>query len=381
MRTQDVSRGSGPIRALPANHLDLLAEPVDDGHGGTVTLQEVLVRSYTEAFLVLRDGVLLCEYYGYPEAETLPHLLQSVTKSVIGCLAGILIDEGALDPERPVTHYVPDLAYGGYGGATVRDLLDMRTGGDYREEHHVDDGELAELGRRAGWWIHQGDGLPPVPAPGGVRAYLSGLRRPALHQGPFTYRSADTEVLGWIVETIAGQPIAELIGSRILGPIGAEADGVMSTDDEGHALAAGGLALLPRDVLRFGWMLLDGGAVDDRKVVPPLFLRDTVTGQDDSVEAFHARLSAEAGLDAPALRNSIYRNQFWVLERSRRDLLCLGVYGQMVAIDGPNRLVVVKLSNWPQPQDVRLFTDGMACLETVRGALDEYAERETSLHR
>lgn len=138
---------------------------------------------------------------------------------------------------------------------------------------------------------------------------------------------------------------------------------------------------MPRDVLRFGWMLLDGGAVDDRQVVPSRFLRDTFTGQDDSVEAFHARLAPELGPDAPAPRNGMYRNQFWVLERGRRELLCLGVYGQMVAVDGPNRLVVVKLSSWPVPQDGRLFTDGMACLDAVRQALGDDSGPDMSLHR
>lgn len=381
MQTCVVSRGGGPVRTIPVNDLDLLNTPVDDSHGDELPLVDVLVRTHTEAFLVLADGKLVCEYYGYPEAETTPHLLQSVTKSVIGCLAGIFMDSGQLDPDRPVTDYVPGLAVGGYAGATVRDLLDMRTGGDYREEYHVDDSELAELGRRAGWWIYHSDDPPAPLGAGGVRAYLSTTSRVARSGGPFAYRSADTEVLGWIIEVIAGEPLASLIGSRILGPIGAEADGVMSTDDYDHALAAGGLAVLPRDALRFGWMLLDGGAVDDLQVVPSKFVKDTFTGQDDSVEAFRARLTSELGPDAPTPGHGLYRNQFWVLEQGRRELLCLGVYGQLLLVDGPNRVVIVKMSSWPTPRDERLFTDGMACLDAVRDALDRQDRADLSLHR
>lgn len=381
MQTRVVPRGNGPVREIPARPVDLLAAPVADPRGGETPLLDVLIRSHTEAFLVLAGGELVCEYYAYPEAETTPHLLQSVTKSVIGCLAGILIEAGQLEPDRPVTDYISGLAVGGYANATVRDLLDMRTGGDYREEYDVDDSELAELGRRAGWWIYHGD-TPPTPlGAGGIRAYLATVARRARHHGPFAYRSADTEVLGWIVEVVAGERLDTLIGRRILGPIGAETDGVISTDDYDHVLAAGGLALVPRDVLRFGWMLLDGGAVDDVQVVPSIFLRDTFIGQGDSVDAFRARLTTELGPDTPTALNGMYRNQFWVLEQGRRELLCLGVYGQMIAVDGPNRIVVVKLSSWPQPRDSMLFTDGMACLDAVRDALDRDERPDVSFHR
>ena len=52
----------------------------------------------------------------------------SVSKSLVGTVAGALIASGELDQSRPVTDYVPALGNSGYGGATVRNLLDMRSG-------------------------------------------------------------------------------------------------------------------------------------------------------------------------------------------------------------------------------------------------------------
>ena len=40
-----------------------------------------------------------------------------------------------LDPDAPVTHYVPEVKRSGYDGATVRDVLDMRTGVAFRETY------------------------------------------------------------------------------------------------------------------------------------------------------------------------------------------------------------------------------------------------------
>ena len=59
---------------------------------------------------------------------TTPHLLMSVSKSIVGCVAGSLVEDGLLSPDRPASSYVPEIAGSGYAGATVRHLLDMRTG-------------------------------------------------------------------------------------------------------------------------------------------------------------------------------------------------------------------------------------------------------------
>ena len=67
------------------------------------------------------------QYFNGMERDT-PHLLQSVSKSVVGGLAGVLVGAGRLEPEAPLTEYVPELAGTSFEGATVRHLLDMTAG-------------------------------------------------------------------------------------------------------------------------------------------------------------------------------------------------------------------------------------------------------------
>lgn len=375
-----VQRGTpaaGVVSALPSGEsaVDLVGLPMSTDLAPEATIGQCLSLLDADAFLVLRDGVLVCEEYGTPEAEHTPHPLMSVTKSVVGCLAGMLIADGLLDPDAAASGYVPDLARGGYARATVRDLLDMRTGGDYRETYDDPAGELGRLGQICGWWPRTEPDLP-----GAVRPWLATIDRPATPGGPFAYRSADTEVLGWVIETITGTALPELVGRRLLSPIGAEADGVFEVDPAGDALASGGLALVPRDVVRLGRLVLDGGAVGEHQVLPSRFLKDTWTGQPDSVAAFHHRVGAAVGQDAPYPPKGLYRNQFWVLEQGRRRLLALGVHGQLLLVDGDARVVVVLLSNWPVPQDPRRFDTGLAVALQVTRAIGEHPEHGLSLH-
>ena len=61
-------------------------------------------------------------------APTTPHILMSVSKSMLGLLAGILAANGVLDIDAPAERYVPELWGSAFQGAAVRQLLDMRVG-------------------------------------------------------------------------------------------------------------------------------------------------------------------------------------------------------------------------------------------------------------
>ena len=88
------------------------------------------------------------------------HLLMSVSKSIIGCVVGILIDRGALDPAQPITRYVPDLRSSGYADASLRDVLDMRSGVAFSETYLDPDADVRLLEQVMGWAPRRQDDLP-----------------------------------------------------------------------------------------------------------------------------------------------------------------------------------------------------------------------------
>src|SRR6516225_3115037 len=80
-------------------------------------------------------------------AET-PHILMSVSKLVLGLLTGILVGERILDPDRQVTTVIPEVSETAYKGATIRHLLDMRTGVAFDEDYTATSARSSNIAKR-----------------------------------------------------------------------------------------------------------------------------------------------------------------------------------------------------------------------------------------
>ena len=145
---------------------------------GPSTVGEVLADTWTDAVIVLHDSQIVVErYFGQMRVNT-PHLLMSVSKSIVGCVCGILAARRRLDPEAPITQYVPEIAHSGYDGATVRHLLDMRTGVAFSEAYEDPNAEVRVIERHVGWRPgHEGES-------GGLYAYLTSLSVPGASRRP-----------------------------------------------------------------------------------------------------------------------------------------------------------------------------------------------------
>jgi CubicO group peptidase (beta-lactamase class C family) len=351
-----VPRGTGRVRPLPAHPAPPALDQVwlTRTDGGESSVEDLLGSTHTDAFAALHDGRLVAERYRYAGAEHGLHGMLSITKSVVGCVAGVLVDRGDLDVTRRVEEYLPELAESGYRGATVRHLLDMRSGVRFVEDYIDPDSDISRLERALG-----NDGLA---------AFLATLRREREHGGHFLYRSAETDVLGWVCERASDTPMAELISTLVWAPIGAEHDAVISTDVNGMAVSDGGLAASAKDLLRFGQMLLELGTVAwdgvRRQVVPARWVRDAWAVGSDIRSAF---------LDSPnetSMPGGWYRNQFWFRPGPSGDvLLCIGIHGQLLYVCRRTRTVCVKLSSWPTPQNPRHLQDTLRACDALSSRL------------
>jgi CubicO group peptidase (beta-lactamase class C family) len=365
--TQRISRGTRAARALPrhAVTLDPAAVAVDRTDGRSSTLADVLAETWTDAVVILHDGQVVLESYDNGMAADTPHLLMSVTKSVVGCIAGILTERGALNPELPVDAYVPEVTGSGYSGARVRDVLDMRTGVIFREEYTDPYAEVRVMERYMGWR----PGLSPGDN-GGMYAYLTTLTAGTLHGGSFVYRSADTDLLGWVLERAAGVRMADLISELLWQPMGAEFDAEITCDGVGSAIHDGGMSARARDIARFGQLLLDDGYAGTTPIVPSRWLRATRTLDPDIRGAFAASTSEAV------LPGGWYRNQFWFVPGAVGDLqVCLGIHGQMVVIDRATRTVSVKMSTWPTAQSTPNLVDTLRAFASTGRHLAGLASR------
>lgn len=388
--THRVSRGTGASRPLPAcaTDRDVRAVEMVRRDGTPSLVGDVLDQTFTDAWVVLQDGELVGQWYSPQGADDDTHAVMSITKSVVGCVAAVLVERGELDPEHLVTAYLPELGDSGYAGATVRDLLDMRSGVAFREDYFDPEAEVRQLDAWIGW-RPQFTGDEPL----GLYRFLATLRADGPHGGRFLYRSAEADVLGWVCERAGGRRMADLISTLVWAPMGAEHDAEMFCDGVGTAIHDGGLDATARDLARFGQMVLDGGAVPDpvsagpehptrsdlpaapgeapldtsrptHNVVPAQWLRQAWGVTSDLREAF-ALSPAE-----PSFPGGWYRNQFWFRPGEFGDvLLCLGIHGQMVHISRRTRTVCVKLSSWPAPVNPAFMQDTLRAFDAVGGAL------------
>lgn len=349
--TARVAAGPAPVRLREGGALDL------DLPVGDETVRSVLERTYTDGFMVLHRGAVLAELYPGDLDADRTHMLFSVSKSIVGTVAASLIATGTVDPGAPLTAYVPEFADSGYSGATVRHILDMRSGIRFSEEYLEPGAEVRLLDQAVGWVPRVDDWVPQS-----MYGFLPMLKAARPHGGPFEYRSCETDVLGWVCERAAGERMPSLL-SRVIWSRIASDDMDAGVDRAGAVFADGGLAATLRDVARFGEMLRCGGRNGTDQVVPQSWIEDALRGAPDSRAAY-----AESPTATP-LPGGMYRNQFWVPHADRQVLLCLGIYGQSIYVDLDRDVVVVKLSSCPTPVDAELDNASFAAAEAIAASL------------
>jgi CubicO group peptidase (beta-lactamase class C family) len=357
--TAVISRGSGPAAPLQRRIEPVAELPCRDQDGNQSTVGEIMAATNTDGWMVVHGDRILAEQYAETMEPATLHLLMSVSKSIVGILVGALVGEGVLNIEEEVTAYVPELARSGYGGATVRHLLDMRSGIAFSEDYLDPDAEVRVLEQAVGWAPRRSPDVPRT-----LRGFLLTLRQGSPHGGPFDYRSCETDILGWLCEAAAGQRFAELASELVWSRLGVDFDANIGVDSEGIGMFDGGISAALCDLARFGVMVArDGATLRDDQVVPEAWIVDSFAGGPDS------RLAFAASTNDTRMPGGMYRNQFWFPWPDRQVLLCLGIHGQMVYVDRATGLVAVKLSSWPTPQDSwRLFST-LAAFDAIKAEM------------
>ena len=336
---RSIRRSSTP-RLLEEAPIELAGLVFPDEAGQMVGWGEFLHRTYTDAFLVLHRGKLVHEYYANGMTAESTHLLFSMTKSFFGLIAEMLIAEEMLDETALVVRYVPELAQSAFAAATVRHLLDMTDAVAFDEDYADPAAEIHRYS--AAYW-------DPALGYGGVFEALKALTRSTGAPGSsFAYRTPVADALGWVLLRATGQSLAKLLGDRIWRPAGCADNAQILLDTAGHEIAGAGLNATARDVARVAQMLLDGGVVDGRWVVPPAAL-DSIAGGGDRA------LFAGAGFETR--RGGSYRSQWWVAHEGYESIQALGVYGQRIYLEPGSGLAIVRFGSHPVAGNG--FTDGI----------------------
>jgi len=354
MPTKQVSRGIGP--PIPLKYA--IDDNIDDVRfmplwgADPVTWKKSLTENYTDGILIVHEGKVVYERYFGCLNEMGKHAAMSMTKSMTGLLAEILVAEGALDDEAKVSSIVPELSGSAFGSATVRQVMDMTTALDYSEDYSDPNADI---------WIYSAAANPlPKPkgyeGPNGYFEYLQTVKQDGVHGEAFVYRTINTDALGWIVSQITGKDLANLLSERIWSRMGAEQDGYMTVDAKGTPFAGGGLSAGLRDLGRIGLLMLNGGEINGQRLFPQEVVQSIRSGGDR--EAF-----TKAGYKT--LEGGSYRGMWWVFHNKHGAFAARGVHGQTIYVDPRAAMVIVRFASFPTAKNAKIDPTSLPAYQAV----------------
>ena len=334
--TARVSRGAGPVWELPValrDDLDAVRfTTMDDGR--ELTWEESLAVNFTDAILVMHKGVIVYErYFGVTRQDT-PHIAFSVTKSFVGTLAEMLVHEGRLDPAALIADLIPELAGSGFADATLQQVMDMTTALDFSEEYTDPNSGIGAMSSALGLTPR----MPGYAGPTDVYAFLPSIGKAGTHGEVFTYRTCNTEVLGWLVARTEGKRLDQVLSERIWAPLGMEQDADFLTDSSGMPFAGGGLNPVLRDMARFGEAMRLDGQGNGCQVVPAAVVETIRAG--GSKAAF-----APAGY--VHLQDGSYKRQWWIMPGNHSAFSARGIHGQAIYVDPVAEVTIARFGSHP----------------------------------
>lgn len=309
-----------------------------DWDGKRMSAQEVLSRTHTDGFLVLKQGAVVAEHY-VRQCPDDRHIIFSVSKSVTATLAGVLVEQGLLDPEAPVLEYVPEAKGSAYADCTLRQVLDMTVSIRFTEDYIDPAGDVARYRAAMGW-------NPPDPLMGedGLHRFITGLQRAEHSHGHrFHYVSPNSDMLGWIMERASGETFASLLSRHVWQPMGMAHDAFITLDAQGAPRTAGGLCVSLEDLARFADMMRGRGVAHGRRIIPESWVHDILHAGDPQAWS--------RGDMAALFPQGRYRSKWYVPEPSSNVLCAIGIHGQWIYVDVEAEMVAVKQSSQPVPAD------------------------------
>lgn len=354
----DIPNDPDDVWALTSAPVDLGGLMVKNGDA-TLDFDSYLTATDTDGLVVLHRGKIVHESYANGMTRTTPHILMSVSKSVLGLMFGILKDQGVLDLEQPVTELIPEIAKTAYRGATLRQLLDMRAGVFFDEDYLATSGPIIEYRKAQNW-----NPLEPGERPSDLRTFFQSMAEPdGPHGGRMHYVSPNTDLLGWVIERATGERYADLVSRLLWQRMGASESAYITVDRFGAPRCAGGFCASTRDLARLGQLILQNGRRDDAQIIPERWLDDILNNGDAD-----AWKQGDFACYFPG-KVMHYRSKWYVMRGEQPIVFGVGVFGQNVFIDRVNEIAIAKFSSQPPPVDEGLVTLTLSGVEAIRQKL------------
>lgn len=326
--TRTIRRGRA--HALPRGTETRVSVPAGEQQ---LSLSQYMDGNNVAGLLAIRSDEVVLECYGLGLKAEDRWSTMSTVKSMTAMLVGAAVGDGAIAGiDDPVVQYLPALKGSVYEDVTIRHLLTMSSGVVWSEDYSDRDSDVSRYSRSLA-----------AKTPGGVLALMCGLQRAEPPGTNWRYNTGDTYVLGALLSSATGRPLAEYMSERIWRPCGMEFDGYYTLESEGGTEIGGsraGMAL--RDIGRFARLVMNDGRCDGLRVLPAGWVDAAATPAFD--------LPSDAAVN-PHRRNLglVAYGYSWWLDNDG-GMWALGHSGQRIYVNRFERLAVVQLAVYPEPQ-------------------------------
>ena len=285
--------------------------------GNQIAFDDFLSLTKTNAFLVIRNGMLTYQWYneGFSESSKLPSY--SVAKTMTSLMIGKLIAEGKISEQNYFVDFFPELKNGtDFDKVKIKDLLDMQGGVLVSDNYPTGP---------SGWGV----AIAQMYATTDTMWFMKNNRKMAEAPGTKAeYRSVDTQMLGMIIRKVTGKKVADYFSETIWQKVGAKYSGTWNVDriggQEKTFCCFNATAI---DYAKVGLMLLNNGYVGSERVVSTNWMKRLSTPV--------VKLDRDWG----------YSAQIW--HPYPNIMMMMGLHGQYVYIDPTTRTVIVKSSDVP----------------------------------
>lgn len=298
----------------------------------------------TVSFLVIRNDSILYETYRGGWNDTLTSNLFSATKSIVGMLVGIAMDEGKIGSvDDKVMKYIPEYNRGRQKDITIRNLLTMSAGMDWDEAY-------ASLFSVTTHGYYGNDlyklimGLDIVDTPG----------------VQYSYRSGETQLLSFVLEAATGETISKYAEKKLWRPMMAGQNAFWLLDKkDGDEKSFCCFHTTARDAARFGRLMLNMGNWNGRQLVSREYMEEAL--------APASYLKDQWGKDPL----TYYGYQTWIMNyKGERCPYFRGMLGQYIIAIPSKNAVVVRLGHKRSREYVKeLTTDIIRYMEIAEKIL------------
>lgn len=338
-------RREAPVSPLPEG--DPLKAMGYTFRGQHRTLEDYLNRNNVLGFLVLRDGGVALEVYRHQAQPSTRFLSNSMAKSIVSILIGIAIAEGKIaDVNDPVVHYLPELAGGAFKDVSIKCLLQMAAGIRWNEDYLHPETDFARFVQA---WM---EGSPSY------EELMAGCEAEEPSCARMEYQSIITQVLGHLLEAATGLPLNEYCEQALWRKLGAESDAFFyGGTNQTRISAAVGFGATLRDYARFGLMVMNGGRMNSRQLVPEDWIRESTTPLGAS------ELPKPVGPEQDYAEQLGYAYQWWLVDGGIA--AAMGIYGQAIYVNPARRTVIVQLSAWSEPDPDDGWSEMLAVMNAI----------------